>query len=67
MLWIGLVVVVLSSGQIVHDTATFANEAECKQASDDLLKIINEPKNGVMFYDMRCVRLDKLHKPGGNA
>lgn len=67
MLWIGLVVVVLSTGQIVHDTATFPTEQECKDASADLLKIINEPKNGVAFYDMRCVRLDKLHKPGTNA
>jgi hypothetical protein len=67
VVWIGLIVVVLNSGQIAMDSATFGSEAECKESSVDLLKAINEPKNGVVAYDFRCVRLDKMHKPGANA
>jgi hypothetical protein len=67
MLWIGLVVVILASGQIVQDSAQFATEQECKDSTAELLKSINEPKNQVYAYDFRCIRLDKLHKPGSNA
>ena len=66
-MWIGLVVVILATGQVVQDSASFGTEQECKDASAEILKAINEPKAGVMAYDIRCIRLDKLKKPGSNA
>jgi hypothetical protein len=65
-MWIGLIVVILTTGQIVQDSAKFGSEEECKEAGAQVLKSINDSKS-VYAYDLRCIRLDKFSKPGGNA